>query len=158
MRFTVLADPATHTVFLVENEGQTFRRSSTANLRTALYAVDLLAGRVRDATDLAAWYGGAVFSLETNVFLVPAPAAPESVTARMTGGSVDVTWSPVSAATHYVIEGGTAPGLGNLGAVTLGQPSFSVTGVPPGRYYVRVRAVGVGGQGPRSADVEVVVP
>ncbi len=65
VRFTVLADPATHTVFLVENEGQTFRRSSTANLRTALYAVDLLAGRVRDATDLAAWYGGAVFSLET---------------------------------------------------------------------------------------------
>jgi hypothetical protein len=157
VRFTVLADPATHTAFLIENEGQTYRRSGTANLRTALYAVDLLTGRVRDAADLAAWYGGAVFSLEAQVFLVPAPAAPASVAARVTGGGVDVAWSPVSTATHYVIEGGTAPGLANLGAVNLGEPAFSVTGVPPGRYFVRVRAVGVGGQGPRSADVEIVV-
>lgn len=60
-------------------------------------------------------------------------------------------------ATHYVIESGSAPGLANLAALTVSGTSLAVPGVPLGVYYLRIRAVGVGGQGPRSADVAVAV-
>ncbi len=158
VRFTLLADPATHTTFLVENEGQAYRYSATENLRTMLHAVDTRTGAARNAADLAGWYGTAAYALESQLFLVPTPAAPASVVARVTGGLVDVTWAPIMTATHYVVEAGTAPGLADIGSVAVAQPSFAATGVPAGRYYLRVRAVGVGGESPASATVIATVP
>jgi hypothetical protein len=50
-------------------------------------------------------------------------------------------------ATSYIVEAGTGPGLSNIGRVDTGEeePFFSYFGVPPGVYYLRVRAVGPGG-------------
>ncbi|MCC7243414.1 MAG: fibronectin type III domain-containing protein [Acidobacteria bacterium] len=69
-----------------------------------------------------------------------------------------LTWNAVAGATHYALEGRSAPGLADIAAITVTGTSLVVPGVPRGTYYVRVRAVGVGGQGPRSADTAVAVP
>ncbi len=80
----------------------------------------------------------------------------------MNGTTATLQWtfpahSP--AATGYVLEIGTAPGLSNLGTVRLGAaPSLTVQGVPPGTYVVRLRAANTVGAGPASNDVTVIVP
>ena len=57
------------------------------------------------------------------------------------------------------VEAGSALGLANVGAATLGATtSFVIPGVPAGTYYVRVRAITSAGSGAPSSDVVVVVP
>jgi hypothetical protein len=77
------------------------------------------------------------------------------------GSTVTFTWAPPSIGTGpftYRLEAGTAPGLSNLANVSHPTTSLSAGGVPPGIYYLRVRAVGAGGVGPASNEVTVVVP
>ena len=90
-----------------------------------------------------------------------APLAP-TLSATVAGRRVDVQWtlpahSP-SALTH-VIEVGSASGLTDLGTITTGAaPTLAVPSAPPGRYYVRVRAVNATGAGAASNEVIVDVP
>ena len=90
------------------------------------------------------------------------PAAPEGLSATVDSGLVRINWTlpPYSpAATGYVLEGGTGPGLSNLARVALGPTtSIDIPGVPAGRYYVRVRATNYTGTGPTSNEVVVDVP
>lgn len=91
-----------------------------------------------------------------------APLAPSALAAQVTGSTVQLDWqlpahSP--AVTGYVLEAGSASGLANLATVALGPgTSLSIPGVPPGRYYVRVRGVNVTGRGAPSSAVVVDVP
>lgn len=59
-----------------------------------------------------------------------------------------------------MLEVGSAPGRNDvIGALNAGlQTSFSANGVPPGRYYVRVRAGNYNGLGAPSNEVLVQVP
>lgn len=88
------------------------------------------------------------------------PATPTLVVAQ-TGRRVDLSWTlPVHspAATRYLLEIGTAPGLSNLGLVDLGGAlSFPAPGVPPGTYYVRLRGVNYGGTGAASNELRIDV-
>jgi exo-beta-1,3-glucanase (GH17 family) len=90
----------------------------------------------------------------------PVPGAPSNL-AVVTGpgGSVALTWvRPTSGGnpTGYAIEAGSASGLSNLVQMPVGaSTSFSASGVPPGRYFVRVRAVNRGGLSPASNEVIV---
>jgi hypothetical protein len=90
------------------------------------------------------------------------PGAPGTPAATVNGSTVSLTWSAPATgdpATAYRLEAGTSPGLGNAAIVTLGStPSFATSGVPPGTYYVRVRAINQAGVGPASDDVTVLVP
>jgi hypothetical protein len=89
------------------------------------------------------------------------PTAPFGLDAVVAGATVSFNWAPPSTGTgpfQYRFEAGTAPGLANLGSLTVGATSLSAPGVPPGIYYVRVRAVGAGGVGPAGNEVTVVVP
>jgi hypothetical protein len=89
------------------------------------------------------------------------PAAPFALEVSRAGSTVTFTWAAPSIGTGpfvYRFEGGTAPGLSNLASVTVGATSLVVPGVPPGIYYVRVRAVGPGGTGPAGNEVTLVVP
>lgn len=89
------------------------------------------------------------------------PTAPFALDATRTGSTVVFTWAPPSIGTGpftYRLEAGTAPGLSNLANVTLSSALLTVPGVPPGIYYVRVRAVGAGGVGPTGNEVTLVVP
>ncbi len=90
----------------------------------------------------------------------PLPAAPTGVAASVSGSTVTLTWTaPAGPVTGYVLEGGTAAGLANIGALQVGATtSFAIPGAPPGVYALRVRAMTSAGSGAPSADVVVVVP
>jgi len=67
----------------------------------------------------------------------------------VSGASVFLQWAaPTTYPTaSYVIEAGFAPGLTNAASFDTGNPlvAYSTSPVPPGTYYVRVRAHGVDG-------------
>jgi hypothetical protein len=94
---------------------------------------------------------------------VPTPAAPAQLAAAVQGASVTLTWTeglPVAQTLRYVLEVGSAPGLNDIfSGLDVGlQTSFAASGVPPGTYYVRVRAGNYAGLGAPSNEVVVVVP
>lgn len=87
------------------------------------------------------------------------PNAPFVLSAGVNGGTFALTWYPQSDADGYILEAGTAPGLANLATLRLGaNASLSIPGVPPGQYYVRLRAWNRAGSSAPSPDVIVVVP
>ena len=90
----------------------------------------------------------------------PLAVAPTNLAATVSGSTVSLTWTaPAGPVTGYVLEGGTALGLANIGAIQVGAiTSFAIPGAPPGVYAVRVRAITSAGSGAPSADVVVVVP
>ena len=96
------------------------------------------------------------------VSVTPVPLAPVSPTAIVAGSTVTLSWqlpreSPL--ATAYRLDLGSAPGASDLGTITLGSDeTLRASGVPPGRYYVRVRAVNATGVSAPSTEVLVEVP
>lgn len=90
-----------------------------------------------------------------------APLAP-TLTASVAGRTAALHWTLPAhspSALGYVLEIGTAPGLTNLGAITLGAATdLTVPGVPAGTYFVRLRAGNTAGPGPASNEITVVVP
>jgi hypothetical protein len=88
-------------------------------------------------------------------------SAPTNLTAQVVGSTVMLTWlapSPGAPVASYIIEAGSAPGQANLVSLTVGATTnLSVSAVPAGTYYVRVRASNVAGTGAPSNEVAVVV-
>jgi exo-beta-1,3-glucanase (GH17 family) len=90
----------------------------------------------------------------------PPPGAPADLMAATgPGGAVTLTWSAPAAGgppAGYVIDVGDAEGSSNLASIPVGPSTrFAATGVPPGLYYVRVRAVNGSGSSPPSDEVVV---
>jgi hypothetical protein len=88
-----------------------------------------------------------------------APLAPHRVLATVQGTRVTFDWShgPLgNIATAFQLQAGTAPGLANVGAISLAGTarSFSID-APPGLYYVRLVALNPAGASPPTADVAV---
>jgi hypothetical protein len=84
---------------------------------------------------------------------------------RLAGSQVSLTWSPGSQATtgpptHFVLEAGSAPVASNDGvqAVAASGVVGGGGGVPPGVYYVRVRAANSPGWSTPSNEIVVQVP
>ena len=90
------------------------------------------------------------------------PGTPLLLTATASGGGVRVTWLASASggtASSHVLEAGSGPALSNIAALTLGaETSLAAAGVPPGTYYLRVRAVNAAGASAASGDVVLVVP
>lgn len=98
-----------------------------------------------------------------NVGTVPAPPpAPTALSFTIDGSTVNLTWTAPEegAPTSYILEAGSEPGLANLVAQDTGSAATTLAyaGVPPGTYYVRVRAVNSLGAGVASNEVVVAVP
>jgi len=73
------------------------------------------------------------------------PNTPTAFTATSQLSTVVMNWTPASTggqAQRFLIDAGTAPGTYNLGGLTVTAPATStaVGNVPPGTYYVRLRA------------------
>ncbi len=87
------------------------------------------------------------------------PNAPTALAAAVSGSTVTLTWSgPGGVVNAYVLEAGTAPGLSNAANGIVGvSPSYVATAVPPGVYFVRVRALDGSGLGPASNEIQVNV-
>jgi hypothetical protein len=78
----------------------------------------------------------------------------------VSGSNVSLSWAAPSVGTgpfQYRIEAGSGPGLANLANITVAGTTFSTAGVPPGVYYVRVRALGMAGVGPAGNEVVIAV-
>jgi hypothetical protein len=79
----------------------------------------------------------------------------------MNGGTVVVAWDvATSNPATYVIEAGTSVGLANLVNLNLASAATSMAAqaVPPGVYYVRLRAANACGGGPASNELIVTAP
>lgn len=91
------------------------------------------------------------------------PASPTALAAAISGSDVRLTWSApaagsaADAATSYVLEAGTIPGASNLVSVNIGNITSFAAAVPPGTYYVRVRAVNARGISDPSNEVVMQV-
>lgn len=90
-----------------------------------------------------------------------APTAPIGLSASVSGSTVLLAWTAPSgvAPSSYVVEAGSASGLIDLANFDTGSAAvtLSVTGVPAGSYFVRVRAKNSGGSGATSNEVLLVV-
>jgi hypothetical protein len=77
------------------------------------------------------------------------PGAPTFSSHTVSSGTVTLNWTAPTfgTATSYIIEAGSATGLSNLATVNTGNTAvtLSFSGVPPGTYYVRIRAVNAQG-------------
>jgi glucose/arabinose dehydrogenase len=89
----------------------------------------------------------------------PAPAAPANLQATVTGSTVTLAWTGAAGATQYRIEAGLQPGASNIAVFDTGSTAttLTVSSVPDGTYYVRVRAVGPSGVSGASGEVIVTV-
>ena len=85
------------------------------------------------------------------------PAAPVGFAVTGAGG-VRISWRPGTgpAPDSYRLEAGFAPGATAL-SIPVSSTSYLAAGVPPGRYYVRVRGVNSAGTGPASSEVGLTV-
>lgn len=102
-------------------------------------------------------------SNEVTIVVGPsAPGPPVGLTANFNATSVALSWGmPASGGTPttFVIEAGTGPTLADLARFSTGHlgTSFVAGGVPPGTYYVRVRAANSAGTSAPSNEVVLVV-
>lgn len=95
-------------------------------------------------------------------FTIGVPGPPRNLTATVVGNTVSFSWLPPAtggAATGYLLDAGSGPGLSNIlsGAGVGAGTSTGVTGVPPGHFYVRLRAQNALGAGAASNQVDFTV-
>lgn len=87
------------------------------------------------------------------------PAAPPFIAGWMSGSRLTLTWTPPyvgGVATSYLVEAGAATGATSL-TLPVTAPAFTYLPVPPGVYFVRVRAVNAAGVSPPSPEVRLHV-
>jgi hypothetical protein len=87
------------------------------------------------------------------------PASPSNLAAIVSGDTVALTWQPGSgsAGATFWLEAGSAPGTSNIGAWPTAATQLVATGVPAGRYFVRVRAATPDGVRGYSNEIDVRV-
>jgi hypothetical protein len=87
------------------------------------------------------------------------PPPPVALSATASGASVSIQWSPDTGwpPTSYFLDVGSSPGASNIGTFQSVAPSLSASGVPDGRYYVRVRAGNEAGVSAPSSEAVLTV-
>ena len=91
----------------------------------------------------------------------PMPSAPRNVSANIAGQRVTLGWEMNATGGHasgYVIEAGTHPGAPNIAIVSIAEMTQLSMIAPPGRYFVRIRAMGPCGSSEPSREIELIVP
>jgi hypothetical protein len=89
------------------------------------------------------------------------PSRPTGLAASVQGDLVTLRWTPPTLGAipgHYLLEAGTTPGGTQIsGGARLSGPSHGFANVPPGTYYLRLRAANTRGTSAATADVAVTV-
>jgi hypothetical protein len=89
------------------------------------------------------------------------PARPTGLAASVQGSLVTLRWTPPTLGARpdrYLLEAGTSPGGTQIsGGTPLAGLSHGFANVPPGTYYLRLRAANVRGVSAATSDVAVTV-
>lgn len=88
------------------------------------------------------------------------PGPPQNVSASAAGSVLSLNWqAPVTGGpvSGYIVQAGTASGASNVFNAAVGAGTSVHGTVPPGTYFLRVRAHGQGGIGSPSAEATVTV-
>lgn len=93
----------------------------------------------------------------TAVTVTGVPAAPSGLTSVVNGATVRLTWNRSVGGQRYLLEAGTASGLADLVNADMGDVTSFQGLVPPGTYFVRVRAANTVGSSSASNQVTVAV-
>lgn len=115
-------------------------------------------GAVNHRLDLSS-LGGLVTPCHASaIALLRSPFAPTGAAAAVKGQQVTVSWANPGNTSSFEVQVGFAPGATTL-RVPVGASTRSISGVvPPGTYYVRVKAVNDIGTSPASQELRVAVP
>ena len=110
---------------------------------TASFAVDVPLGNYYVRVRRASASGVSDPSNEVVLEGQDALGPPSGLASAGSDSVVEFSWNaPVSGLrTGYVIEGGTGPGLSDIGVVQVGDVTSLITNAPPGEYFSRIRAV-----------------
>lgn len=94
------------------------------------------------------------------VFRAPGAGAPRGLTARLSASTVTLGWQsgPPPAATGYVVEAGTSPGVTDVGSFAVGAATQVSGALPAGTFFIRVRAATNGSPGAASSVAIVTIP
>lgn len=85
------------------------------------------------------------------------PPAPSNLrVSSMSGTLVELSWSPVAAATSYTLLVGSTPGATDILSSNTSQTSFRFT-ARDGRQFARVQAHSACGPGPSTGSIEFTV-
>ncbi len=135
-----------------------YRYGNTTCNDISIDALDATGARWATADILTRLGPGGNAACYARGFLFRSPFAPAAIAASVAGNVVSLTWKDPGDTTHFELEFGFAPGQ-RAGAIAVGAAtSIAIPGVPPGVYYVRVKAHNEVGPSPASNDVRVVVP
>jgi glucose/arabinose dehydrogenase len=108
-----------------------------------------------------ATFGGGQGGSARVLKIVPAVLPPANLASQVHGSTVQLTWQPPQLTGGFVVgyrlEAGSQPGAADLATVDLPWSDVVVTEVPDGRYYVRVRTIGLSGVSAPSNEIEVRV-
>lgn len=151
---TSVTAPSSTAAFTAPVAGPTFTGAPPPGIPTALAAC------LQAASNADCFSGSALRVLPTAAGMSGAPG-PLSFAATVNGTTVTLTWSPPAGggASSYIIEAGSSSGrvdLANLNTNSTAT-SYVATGVPSGTYFVRVRAVTLGGVSDPSNEVTAIV-
>ena len=83
------------------------------------------------------------------------PGNPTGLAVSWNGTVATLTWNPGSGATSYYIEAGSAAGATDVTRIEVGAATQYVVDVPPGTYFVRVRATSATGVSGPSNEIVV---
>jgi hypothetical protein len=112
---------------------------------------------VADLVPLASVTGFDTGWCAIDMAMATVPSAPRALTSEVHARRVTLAWTDPGNTTHFQVEGGSGSGLANLYQQAVGGTSLTVDEVPPGTYYVRVRAVNFVGRSV-PAEIRIVVP
>ncbi|MBP7775872.1 MAG: PQQ-dependent sugar dehydrogenase [Acidobacteria bacterium] len=93
----------------------------------------------------------------TTAECLTAPPVPANYVARAGGLLAALTWAASPAATHYLLEVGSASGLADLAVSTLGSATTFTATAPAGSYFTRVRAVNACGASAPTPERAIVL-
>jgi hypothetical protein len=121
-----------------------------------LLALDVATGSLRNAASTTAALGESACQARADLVRITEPGPPQGLGADVAGHQVTLKWRAPFGATHYEVEAGIAPGHGGV-MIQAGENTLVVDDVPPGTYFVRVRAINTIGKSSASQEVRLVV-
>lgn len=152
--------PATHYLLYVGTQPGTANIASGFPVGNQLGVTgDLPRGRYYVRVQAANRFGAGPLSSEVAVDVGPMaiPGSPEGLDQSWHGTIVTLAWNSVPDATSYLVEAGSRPGAADVARVVAATNGLAVN-VPPGTFYVRVRAVNAAGVSAPSREIIVRGP